>query len=204
MFGLTRDEWRALRALNTPHKIQSFINSLPANYEPHGDTCKSPRMSLRQGTVHCVEAAMLAALAFRVMGDEPLVLDLTTTKNDQDHVIALFRRHGAWGAVSKTNHAVLRYREPVYKTLRELVLSYFHEYTTDDGRKTLRSFSRPVNLSRFDDQGWMTAEDDVWYVPEYLADIKHIPLLSKSQIMTLRLADPIERQAGQIVEWKKP
>jgi len=146
---------------------------------------------------------MLAALAFRLHGQRPLVLDLTSAAPDYDHVVALFQRHGCWGAVSKTNHAVLRYREPVYRTLRELVLSYFHEYFDDTGYKTLRSYSRPVDLSRFDGQGWMTDENDVWYVESYLYKVRHYPLLSRGQIATLRKAHPKEIEAGEIVEWKK-
>lgn len=146
---------------------------------------------------------MLAALALRVHGERPLVLDLTAAAGDQDHVVALFRRYGCWGAISKTNHAVLRYREPVYKTVRELVLSYFHEYfLQSNGKKTLRSFSRPIDLSRFDKMGWMTSEEDVWFVPEYLADVPHTLLLSRAQIASLRPAETIEREAGSIVEWK--
>jgi hypothetical protein len=150
-----------------------------------------------------MEGAMLAALALRVHGERPIVLDLTAAEEDQDHVVALYRRFGCWGAISKTNHAVLRYREPVYKTVRELVLSYFHEYFLQtNGKKTLRSFSRPIDLSRFDKMGWMTSEEDVWFVPQYLANAPHTRLLSAAQVASLRPAEPIEREAGAIVEWK--
>lgn len=203
MFGLTQKETRQLRALNTPRKIQNFINDLPPNYEPNGITCRSPRKALLYGKVHCLEAALLAALAFRLHGQEPLIVDLTTTKNDLDHVIAVFREHRSWGAVSKSNHAVLRYREPIYRTIRELVLSFFHEYVDDNGHKSLRSYTKPINLSRFDAQDWITSREDVWYIPEYLVSARHIPLLSKSQVKTLRRADAIECQAGQLTEWKK-
>ncbi len=145
---------------------------------------------------------MLAALALRLHGYPPLIVDLTSTAEDLDHVIAVFKQHGHWGAISKTNHAVLRYREPIYKTIRELVMSYFHEYTTDDGKKTLRSYSEPVDLSRFDDRGWMTDEEDVWYVAEHLVEIPHTPLLSRNQIATLRRADPIEIKIGKMKQWK--
>ena len=145
---------------------------------------------------------MLAALALRLHGHEPLILDIEAAPHDFDHVIAVFRQHGAWGAISKTNHAVLRYREPIYRTLRELVLSYFHEYFDDDGNKTMRTFSRPVNLKRFDEKNWMTSEDETWFVPEYLLEIPHSPILTRSQITTLRKADPIEREAGRLIQWK--
>ncbi|MBI5654546.1 hypothetical protein HZC53_02775 [Candidatus Uhrbacteria bacterium] len=202
MFGLTKDELRLLRGLDSAGKIQDYLDSITINHEPEGDTCLSPRRVMRERRAHCLESAMLAAVAFRLHGQPPLVLDLTSNVHDFDHVIALYKRHGCWGAVSKTNHAVLRFREPVYRTLRELVLSYFHEYFNEDGYKTLRSYSRPVDLSRFDSQGWITSEDDVWFVERYLYDVKHYPLLNRAQIATLRKAHPMEMKAGEIVEWK--
>ncbi|MDD2785789.1 MAG: hypothetical protein PHS79_02730 [Patescibacteria group bacterium] len=202
MFDLTKSELHLLRRLNSPSKVQDYLDSIPINNEPEGDTCISPRRVIREKRAHCIEGAMLAALAFRLHGQQPIVLDLTSNSHDFDHVVALYKRHDCWGAVSKTNHSVLRYREPVYQTLRELVLSYFHEYFNDDGNKTLRSYSRPVDLSRFDKLGWMTNEDDNWFVAEYLADVSHIQLLTRSQIATLRKAHPMEIKAGKILEWK--
>jgi hypothetical protein len=204
MFGFTKEEVRVFKSLNTPKKIQDFLNTIPANFEPHGDTVLSPRMILKENRAHCMEGAMFAAAALRFHGHKPLVLDLTTVKDDHDHVVAVFKHKGHWGAISKTNHAVLRYREPIYKSIRELVMSYFHEYFTNhDGKKTLRSYSMPVDLSKFDQQGWMTSEQDVWYVPEYLFEVPHRPILNKSQIAMLRKADKIEIEAGKITEWKK-
>jgi len=184
-------------------RIQDFLNELPQNHEPDGDTCFSPRLVLRHGRAHCMEGAMLAAAALRLAGERPLLLDLTTAQDDQDHVVALFRRHGCWGAISKTNHAVLRYREPAYRTVRELAMSYFHEYfLQSNGKKTLRSFAGPVDLSRFDRRGWMTSEEEVWYVPEHLCTIPHKTILTRAQIASLRPADEVERRFGDIVEWK--
>ena len=201
----TTTELRVLKRLNTPAKIQDFLDALPQNHEPDGDSCFSPRLVLRHGVAHCMEGAMLAAVALRLAGQRPLILDLTSSNDDQDHVVALFKRHGCWGAISKTNHAVLRYREPVYRTIRELAMSYFHEYfLQSNGKKTLRSFSRPVDLSRFDKKGWMTSEEPVWYVPEYLCDVAHTAILSRGQIASLRPADTVERRAGEIVQWTKP
>lgn len=198
----TREERRVLSRLSTPARIQDFLNELPQNHEPDGDTCLSPRLVLREARAHCMEGAMLAAAALRFHGERPLVLDLVSTKDDQDHVVALFRRNGAWGAISKTNHAVLRYREPVYRTVRELAMSYFHEYfLQSNGKKTLRSFSRPVDLSRFDRRGWMTSEEPVWFVPEHLCDVPHQAMLSRAQIASLRRAEEIEKRGGAIVEW---
>lgn len=202
MYGFDQKEMSILKKLNTPAKIQDFVNRLKMNAEKYGDTCRSPRLVLRKKEAHCVEGAVLAAAALRIHGHKPLVLDLTSNKKDFDHVIAVFKQNNFWGAISKTNHAVLRYREPVYKTVRELVMSYFHEYTTNKGEKTLRSYSMPVDLSRFDKLGWATSEKDVWYIPEYLLEAKHFPILNRSQISSLRKADTIEIKTGKIVEWK--
>jgi len=150
-----------------------------------------------------VEGAMLAAAALRVNGEKPLVVDMEATMKDFDHVICVFKREGKWGSVSKTNHAVLRYREPIYKSIRELVMSFFHEYFDDDGKKNLRSYSLPVDLSRFDHLNWMASEEDVWFIPEYLAKIRHFPILTRNQIARLRKADQVELDAGDTVEWKK-
>ena len=157
---------------------------------------------LRERRAHCIEGAMLAAAIFRFHGERPLILDLEAAIWDDDHVIALFRRHGCWGAVSKTNHFSLRYREPVYRTIRELVMSYFHEYTPlKSDRKSLRSYSGAIDLSRFDRRGWLTDEQDVWYVPEYLIQAKHFPIMNRGQISSLRRCDPIEVRAAELLEW---
>lgn len=203
MFGLDAKEMSLLKRLNTPRKVQDYLNSLTQNHEPDGDTCLSPRRVMREKRAHCIEGAMFAALAFRIHGQRPLILDLESARHDQDHVVALFRRHGCWGAVSKTNHGVLRYREPVYQTIRELVLSYFHEYFDQRGFKTLRRYSNPVDLSRFDRKTWVTNERGNWFIAQYLVDVPHKELLTRSQISSLRRADPVEVKMGEIVEWKK-
>ena len=148
---------------------------------------------------------MFAAAALRFHGERALLLDLETTDDDQDHVVALFRRNGAWGAISKTNHAVLRYREPVYRSVRELAMSYFHEYFLQStGKKTLRAFAGPIDLCRFDRTGWMTSEQEVWHIPQYLCEIRHHSILTTAQIRSLRPSDSIERAFGEIVEWPCP
>jgi len=151
-----------------------------------------------------MEGAMLAAAVLEFHGHKPLVLDLRSVKpGDDDHVGALFRQFGCWGAISKTNHAVLHYREPVYKTIRELVLSYFHEYFLKDGRKTLREYSQPLDLNYFNNLNWRTSEADLFEVPAKLDAVKHIKIISPQQIKNLRRADKVEIKAGEIVEWKK-
>jgi len=203
MFGLTPGERRTLRGLSTPIKIQDFLDALPYNFEPTGDTCQSPRMVLKTRTAHCIEGAMLAALALRIAGERPLVVDLEAASHDFAHVITVFQKRGKWGAISKTNHSVLRFRDPVYASIRELVMSYFHEYTDDHGKKTLRSYSNPIDLTRFDRKQWMTSKDDVWFVPEFLADVRHLSILDRGQIRSLRPQDAMERKASMLVEWKK-
>jgi hypothetical protein len=177
MFGLDAGEIRVLRALKTPEKIQHFVDhDIAYNKEPDGDTVRSPRRVLRDKVAHCLEGALLGAAALRVQGFPPLLLDLEAV-HDDDHVLAVFRQHGHWGAIAKSNYSGLRFREPVYRNLRELVMSYFEHYFNLSRQKTLRNYSRPVNLKRFDQICWMTAEEDLWVINDYLANIPHLPLL---------------------------
>lgn len=173
---------QVLRRLSTPWKIQKYLDDLPYNKEKDGETCRSPLRVIRDGTAHCFEAALLAAAALRVNGKPPLILDLESVRDD-DHVIAIYKMDQRWGAIAKSNYAGLRFREPVYRTLRELVMSYFEHYYNLEGEKTLRAYSRPVDLSRFDDIDWMTAEEDLWVIPEYLTTISHTAVLKGKRRM---------------------
>lgn len=202
MFKLNKTELGIFQKLNTQAKIQDFLNHLPINFEKHGQTCYSPRQVLKYKKAHCLEGAMFAAAVLRFHGHQPLLVDLKAAKSDLDHVIAVFKIENHWGAVSKTNHAALRYREPIYKSIRELVMSYFHEYFMDDGKKTLRSYTMPVYLSRFDKQNWTTSNKELWYIDKYLNQVRHLPILSKKMQKDLRKADPIEIKAGKLTEWK--
>jgi len=193
---------RIFKKLSSPARIQNFLDTLPINFEEGGRTCRSPLSVLKKGEAHCLEGAMLAAAALWFHGERPLLLDLRSVYRDDDHVVTLFRHAGRWGAISKTNHAVLRYREPVYKNVRELAMSYFHEYFMDDGVKTLRTHSTPFNLLRYD-ASWLTDGKDVHYVAEDLDDSPHLELISENSIRRLRRADGIEIKVGKIVEWKK-
>lgn len=205
MYGLTKEEYKILKRLNTPRKIQDYIDKLAINFEESGETCFSPRQVISHQKAHCFEGAVFAAAALRVNGYKPLVVSLETTIDDQDHLIAVFKQHGHWGAISKTNHAVLRYREPVYRTIRELVMSYFHEYFgVNDGKKNLRGYSNPINLSKFDNENWMSSDKELWKIYKYSFKVKHIRIMKKAQISTLRKANDIEIKAGQIIEWKEP
>ena len=203
MFNLTPQELTLFKSLNTPRKIQHFLNKIPANFEQNGDTCLSPRMVLKEKRAHCIEGAMLAALILRIHGYKPLLVDLEATRDDFDHVVTVFQQHGHWGAISKTNHAVLRYRDPIYKNIRELVMSYFHEYFDKKGKKTLRKYTEPVDLSQFDYREWMHTEEELWYIADHLAKAKHIPLLNRKQIALLKKPDTIEMEFGEVVEWEK-
>jgi hypothetical protein len=185
------DEFKILRSLTTPAKIQRFLDDeIRYNMEPEGHTCHSPRTVLRKGVAHCMEGAMLAAVALRRLGHPPLLVDLEAVR-DTDHVLAVYRDSGHWGAVAKSDYSGLRSREPVYRTIRELVMSYFEHYFNPAGEKTLRAYSRPVNLSQFDSHSWMTSEEDVWIVPNYLCDLKHTPLVSKA---ILRKVAPMDKR----------
>jgi hypothetical protein len=201
--GLTKGEFATLRRLSTPHKIQDFLNALPQNFEPGGQTCLSVRSVLEQRRAHCIEGAMLAALALWIHGEPPLLLDLKASR-DYDHVVAVFRRGGHWGAISKTNPPVLRYRDPVYRTLRELAMSYFHEYANRRHQKTLRSWAGPFDLRTMDPKLWVTNEKSCWDVGYRLDAIRHWPLIDRKQGKLLRLRDSIEREAGQLRQHKPP
>lgn len=191
-----------MRKLNTPGKVQDFLNSIPFNFEKRGETLKSPMMVLRTKSVHCFEGALLGAYILSLHRFPPLILHLQSTNEDYDHVVALFKIDGLWGALSKTNHAVLRYREPVYKNIHELVMSYFHEYFLDNGVKTLRKYSAPLNLNTLP-KNWMLSERDLWYIDKKLDKIKHYNILTPKSQKNLRKADEIEIKAGKIVEYKK-
>jgi len=187
-----------LAGLKTPDRIQRFLDEeIGYNKEPDGATCRSPRRVLRDGIAHCMEGALLAAAALRLLGHPPLLVDLEAVRDD-DHVLAVFRVRTHWGAIAKSNFAGLRYREPVYRTLRELAISYFEHYYNLKGEKTLRAYSRPVNLKRFDSISWMTSEEDVWAIPEHLVVIPHIPLLTPGMERKLARMDARLFAAGQV------
>src|SRR5215475_6145348 len=186
----TPAELRKLRSLKDPYGIQKFLDSQPYHL---ADTAFSPRRVLREDTSHCFEGATFAAAALRVNGYPPLVLDLEA-EHDTDHVIAVYKQRGHWGAVAKSNYTGCRYREPVYRTLRELALSYFNIYFNLRKERTLRRFSRPVSLARFDPQHWMTTDKPIWFIVYYLFEIKHYPLF------TPRIAKRLHRVDERVYE----
>jgi hypothetical protein len=202
--GLSAREFSILMRLSTPQKIQDYLNAIPINHEIGGQTILSVREVLRQRRAHCIEGAFFAACALWVHGEPPLVMHLDCDLSDFPHVIALFRRGGHWGAISKTNGAPLRYRDPIYRSLRELVMSYFHEYYNKRGYKTLRSYSGAFDMRRFEPKHWVTSEKSCWAAHDWLADLRHYPLVSARQTRLLSRRDPFERRAAKMVQYPKP
>jgi hypothetical protein len=202
--GLTRAEYATLSRLDTPEKIQAFLNTVPINHELDGETILSVREVLRQRRAHCIEGALLAACALWVQRRPPLVMHLDCDPCDYPHVIALFRRHRSWGALSKTNGACLRYRDPIYRSLRELAMSYFHEYFDKRGRKTLRSYSVAFDLRRLDPALWVTSEGACLETHARLEGLRHYRLVSPRQVKSLSRRDAFERRAATLVEYPRP
>lgn len=203
MFGLTKDEESLLRKLKTPAFIQDYLDRLPINFESGGDTHYSPRTVLKKKTAHCIEGALLAATALWLHGRPPLLLDLKTKQHDDEHVVALFKEGVYWGAISKTNHGVLRYRDPIYKTVRELALSYFHEYfIPKTGEKTLVSYSKPFDLRTIGD-AWVTDEKHLWYLDDCLNNYPHYPLVPLQVVKKIRRASVFERKVAAQSEWSE-
>src|SRR6059058_2944204 len=197
-FGFTPSELRTLRALKTPAGIQKFLDELSYNLSY---TARSPKGVLYDRTASCLEGGIFAAAALRVLGFPPLIFDLEA-EQDTDHVIAIFKVHGHWGAVAKSNFTGCRYREPVYRTLRELAMSYFNIYFNLRGERTLRRYSRPVNLARFDNRNWMTTEKRIWFIAEHLCDIPHIALLTPAMEKNLTRLDR-RTMSGEMVGHRK-
>lgn len=195
----TKAELKKLRALKNPAGIQRFLDEVPYHL---ADTSWSPRLVLREETAHCLEGAIFGAAALRALGFPPLVWDLEAD-DDTDHVLAVYRERGHWGAIAASNYSGCRGREPVYRTLRELAMSYFDTYFNLRGKRSLRRFSRPVDLSRFDDRRWMTAEGSVWFIAEHLCHIPHTPLLRPWMPSRLAPVDARTKAAGLVGHRRK-
>lgn len=202
MLDFIPKEKALIRKLNTPAKVQDFLNVLRFNFEKDGETLRSPLFVLRNKEAHCFEGALFGAYVLSQHGFTPYLMHLKTIKGDFDHVVTPFKVNGLWGALSKTNHAVLRYREPIYKTIHELAVSYFHEYFLDNGIKTLRQYSALLNLNIFE-KDWPVLVGNLFGIDEELDKIRHFDIVPKNYIKKLRKADKIEIKAGEIVEFKK-
>ncbi len=198
----TPTELRLFKKLNTYGKIQDYLFALPQNHEEDGDTCMSVRSTIAAGRAHCIEAAVLAAAALWYHGQRPLLLDFRA-HNDFDHVMTLFQENGAWGAISKSNHAPLRYRDPVYPDVRTLAYSYVHEYWNTKGQKTLREYSAPIDLSTIDPALWLTNTDHCWELVGVINARKHYRLLTPAQAKLLRPIDTFERKLISLVQFSK-
>src|SRR2546426_2635536 len=190
--GFTSAELRKMRSLKDPHGIQRLLDDQPYHL---ADTAWSPRRVLRENSSHCFEGALFAAAALRANGYPPLVIDLEA-EHDTDHVIAIYRQHGHWGAIAKSNYTGCRYREPVYRTLRELAISYFEVYFNLRRERTLRTYSPPVDLTRFDHLDWMTTDKPIWFIARYLFENPHYPLITRSKAQGLHRLDDRSFRAG--------
>jgi hypothetical protein len=200
--GLDARETKVLRSLSTPERIQDFLTAMPTNFEPHGETCHSVRAALRENVCHCIEGAFIAAAARLLHGHKALLLDFQAHCDD-DHVCALFRRDACWGAMSKSNSLWLRWRDPVYRSLRELAMSCFHEYVREN-RKTLRRISaRPFNIGAYDPGYWITGEQ-CWSMADEIDDAPHVDLITPVQARKLRRRDHLELRADQLKDMKPP
>ena len=193
--ALTRSERRMISLLNAPMKIQAFLDKLPYSVEK-GYRC--PLRVLREQTAHCFDGALFGAAALRRLGDPPLILNMIANDEDDDHLLALYKRHGHWGAIAKSNFVGLRFREPIYRNLHELVMSYFEQFYSVERKKTLRSYTAPLNLKAFDKLNWMTSDEPLKRIGDRLDEIRKVPLLTRPMIAGLSLVDERSYRAGLV------
>ncbi len=201
--ALSPDVARVLQKLSTPEKVQDHLDALPINFDLSGDLLSTKRV-IEQHRAQCIEGAMFAAASLAYHGAVPLLLDFQTSSFDEDHVVALFKRDGKWGVISKTNHAILRWRDPVYRSIRELSMSYFHEYYMHDGRKTMKAYSKPFDLRRYEPAYWVMSGESLERIAGDLDETRHFPIVSSQKMRTLRRASMIERKLLDVVEWPRP
>jgi hypothetical protein len=200
--ALIPSERRLFGRLRTPRAIQDYLDTLPVNFELTGETYMSPRRAIQAKKAHCLEGALIAAAALAFHGKKPFLMDFQTAWADEDHVVTLFQEKGRWGALSKTNHSILRYRDPIYMSVRELAMSYFHEYFMHDGRKSLRRCSEPYDLSKYPPERWVTASEELFWLVEALDASPHFPLVGKKNL-PLRKVSKIEIATLKLTEWKR-
>ncbi len=201
MNTLTKEEKRFLKSLNTPKKLQDYLDSIPFNLEENGETCMSPKMVLKEKKAHCIEAGLLVGVSMWLNRKTPYIVSLKVKASDYDHIIVLYKENGYYGALSKTNHNVLRFRDPVYKNVRELVMSYFHEYfLPETGEKTLLGYTKPINIKKFGDD-WISREDNLWDIAEAIYDTPVIEIVPKNNKKYLRNAHEVEQEASRKAEW---
>lgn len=206
---LNEKERVIVRKLDIPQKVQDFLDKLPFNFEERRETYYSPRKMLRKGKCHCFEGALFAYLCLKYHGLEAYILDLKVKDRfrksgvESDHAICIFKQGGRWGAISKTNHSVLRWRDPIYISVREVAVTYFHEYFLDSGEKTLRSYSKPFDVFKKFGYRWIIDEDDLDHIAEALDRSPHFLFVPKSSEKFLRKAGKTEIKGASIVEWNR-
>jgi hypothetical protein len=199
---LTSSQRKVFRKLSSPNRIQDYLDHLPANFELSGETNFSAVRVLSEKRAHCLEGAVFAAAVLAYHGHRPYLMDFQTAYDDEDHVIALVNLHGHWGAISKTNHSVLRFRDAIYSSPRELAMSYVHEYFMWDGRKSLRAYSRPFDMSKYHPSKWVTAGEDLHWLPEAIDKSPHYPILPTKNF-NLRRVSKIEIFNMKSTEWNR-
>lgn len=201
---LTPTERKLFQRLHSPSRIQDFLEGIPSNFELDGETNFTPRVMLKKGIGHCFEGAVFAAAVLAYHGHRPLLMDFSTTYDDDDHEVALFVENGLWGAISKTNHSVLRYRDAVYRTPRELAMSFFHEYYMYDRRKSLRSYSSPFDLSRFPVERWITSDESLDWLTDAIACTRYNLIGPPAAMRRLRKATSLEIKTLKLTNWHDP
>jgi hypothetical protein len=197
-------EHRLFARLDSPQKIQDYLDRLPVNFSLNGDTAMSPRSMLKARMAHCAEGAVFAAAALAYHGRPPLLMDIRALPADQDHIITLFRERGLWGAISKTNHAILRWRDPIYASVRELAMTYAHEYCLPGGKKSMLSFSRPYSLARYTPKSWVTAPEDLDWLLVDLDTSPHVAIAPQHALRKRRRSSRVELLSQDVVEWQDP
>jgi hypothetical protein len=194
MGALDAADRELLAGLDSPSSIQAFLDSIPYSSDPF---YRCPRRVLRDRRAHCFDGALMAAAALRRLGFPPLVVDIYAERDD-DHMLALWQRDGCWGALAKSNFVGLRFREAVYQSLRELVMSYFEAFYNVLGEKSLRGFTVPLDLSRLDDLAWMEADGGLETIAERLDALDRTPVMTDGMAAGLSRVDPLSFQAGML------
>lgn len=201
---LTPAEHRLFARLDTPQKIQTYLDRTPVNFGRLGDTAMSPRRMLKERMAHCTEGAFFAAAVLAYHGRETWLMDIQSLPSDHDHVVTLFRERGLWGAISKTNHAILRWRDPIYRSPRELAMSYAHEYCLPGGKKSMMAYSRPFSLQRYKPERWVIVEEDLDWLLLDLDLSPHVPVAPKAAMRRRMRSTKVELKSQEVVEWPAP
>jgi hypothetical protein len=189
---LNKKQLKVLSSLTDPWKIQQFLDSIPYSSE---EVYRSPASVLRDAKGHCFDGALFAAAALRRLGYAPLIVYMIAVRDD-DHLLAVYRRKGYWGTVAKSNCTGLRYREPIYCSLRELVMSYWEDYFNIEGEKTLRGYTVPIDLAQYDHLNWMTRDEHLEIIADGLDKRRKFKLLTEDMIANLAPVDKRSYEAG--------